>query len=163
MGLFPISVCNQDAGLWRKRINFCKRRYNVAVTSSKQTRISFTAGPGCTAHEPEIYSKAGQSRYGQCKTPDFNHKKGVSQVLWVSSQPTTARQRDGWGRGAAGQGASQTPSQPLRFRSTGQSQTQTANSQILRRQSRTRGGRSRILGGGSRTAAGRFRTLSGLF
>jgi hypothetical protein len=83
---------------------------------------------------------------GQCKTPDFNHKKGVSQVLWVSSHPTTARQRDeGWGRGAARQGASQTASQLRRFRSTGRSQTQTAKPQTLRRQSRTPGDRSQIL------------------
>lgn len=90
-------------------------------------------------------------------------KRVCPKFLWVSFQLTTARQRDdGWGRGAAGQGANQTASQPRRFRSTGWSQTQTAKSQILCRQSRTRGGRSRILGGGSRIPAGRFRTPAAL-
>lgn len=46
----------------RKRINFCKQKYNNLVTSSKQTRVGFTAGPSCVAQEPEIYSKAEQSR-----------------------------------------------------------------------------------------------------
>ncbi|XP_049980428.1 proline-rich protein 2-like [Alexandromys fortis] len=101
------------------------------------------------------------------RRPDFNHKKGVSQVLWVPSQPTAgaARRR----LGLKGCGVSHFPDdfpRPRRVQSINQPVPNLdGQCRIPGRPFRTRGdsppapaGRSRTLGDGSRTPAGRSRT-----
>lgn len=161
-GCFPFLFVIRMQASGGNPSNFCKGRYNDPVTSSKQTRISFTAGPSCAAREPEIYSKAEQSR--QTNMANTRHQISITKRVcpnFCGFPPNQQHSSSEMMAGVEGRRGKALPSHTVFEAPTGPKPD--GQSQILRRQSRTPGGRSRTLSGRPQTPAGRFRTPSGLF